>query len=504
MGMPGIGEVVGDAFRLEALLGRGGHGVVYSAVVEAETAGLAVGTRVAVKMLRHKALDNAVLRGRMLREAELVSQLRSPHTVRVYHHGTHEADAINVPFLVCELLEGETLGERLVGGLSIDSLEAVEILRQTLLSLAEAHEQGIIHRDIKPGNIFLLAGAQTRVKVLDFGVAKPKGSASEGLTSAGTAPGTVAFMAPEQAMGRDELTPAADVYSVGCVAYRMLAGRLPYSGRSPLEVSIKHVSSPLPALPRALAEHEIGGMVRRALEKEVADRYPDARAFLDALPDTERVATVVHVPSVATVITRTAPSELTEDVLHTATSIRHAEATATAPAVRPARPRSAAWVVGLAGGAVLTTLFIAVAALGIVQWTPDSRAQPEPALPAPPARIGGAEVPIAPVDPWVRPRGAADPGVQGPVAAPPVATSLDATSDPNDVEVPAEPALVEAVAPEPTRARPRESKRRKPRKASPPAATMAKAKKPVKDSGNAQPKAAKSPGPKIDLFKKKD
>jgi serine/threonine-protein kinase len=284
--MPTEGDWVDNRFLLQQCLGRGGFGIVYKARQRN------LQRHVAVKMLLPHALDKPTVTGRFKREAQLASSLHHPNTVLVHSYGTHlwEDGAPGVPFLVMEYLVGETLQSYLnrVGFLPPDA--TLDILLQVLGSLSEAHAQGIIHRDIKPGNIFLCTrnGMPSLVKVLDFGIAKAfdrSGQSAEGevLTGTGVIPGTVDYMAPDLAMGDGTQTPAIDVYALGCTAYRMVTGVVPFQGKTPLEVSIKHVSSPLPMLPAELGTHPLVGMIHKAMAKSPADRFPDAVAFAKAI-----------------------------------------------------------------------------------------------------------------------------------------------------------------------------------------------------------------------------
>ena len=281
----GPGTLVDDAFRLVRELGRGSYGVVY----EAEQ--VALGRRVAVKLLHPDAAMCAATRERFRREARIASSLRHPQAVDIYHCGFHIDAMREVPYIAMEYLEGMDLHELMVeqGRLSSDDTRA--LLRQALDPLIEAHDNGVVHRDIKPENLFLCRGANgsaPTVKILDFGIAR----AMEGswgvsmlnrLTMRGGICGTPHYMAPELATAA-ELTPAVDVYSLGCIAYEMLAGRPPFDGNSPLQIVMLHCDAAPPPLPSSV---HIGlrRAVERAMAKEPLARHQDARALAQALDD---------------------------------------------------------------------------------------------------------------------------------------------------------------------------------------------------------------------------
>lgn len=283
----GPGTVVDDAFRLVREIGRGSYGVVY----EAEQ--VALGRKVAVKMLHPDAAMCASARERFRREARIASSLQHPNAVHIYHCGFHVAGMRELPYIAMEFLEGEDLHEHMVAKGRLNSEEALKLLRAALDPLIEAHEKGIIHRDLKPENLFLCRdtnGSVPAVKVLDFGIAR----AMEGnwgvsmlnrLTVRGGICGTPHYMAPELAQAGD-LTPAVDVYSLGCIAYEMVAGRPPFDGNSPLQIVMLHCDATPNPLPRDVHQG-LRRAIERAMAKEPLARHEDARAFAQALDDLE-------------------------------------------------------------------------------------------------------------------------------------------------------------------------------------------------------------------------
>jgi eukaryotic-like serine/threonine-protein kinase len=283
--LPGPGSRVGD-YELVAELGRGGVGAVFEAR-HVETR-----DRVAIKILLPSVMGERNITARFDREIRVASSLQSPYTVRLHEWGVHGDNDryLGLPWFSMEFLRGVALSDYLErhGAMTIE--ESVGVMVQVLESLDEAHSGGIIHRDIKPHNIFLAAatGAPCVVKVLDFGTARAVTGAAdekelERLTATGMVAGTPQFMAPEQAEGQRDLTPAVDVYAAGCVWYQLLTGQPLYSGFTAYEVALKHVTEAIPPMPASITATPLGDLLHHNLAKEPAARHPDARTFLEAL-----------------------------------------------------------------------------------------------------------------------------------------------------------------------------------------------------------------------------
>ena len=339
---PRIGQVLAERYRLESRLGGGGMGTVYAATQ------LALGgRRVAVKLIRHDRPGDASDLARFRLEADLASQLRHPNTVRVFDFGESESGEL---FLVTELLEGETLGELLRRESALSPSVAVEIIGQVLGSLSEAHNHGIVHRDIKPDNIFLLRleGGRTFAKLMDFGIARAASGESTGrLTETGALIGTPAFMSPEQIEGRP-LDGRSDLYSIGVLLYRMVAGRLPFEHAAPTAMLLAHLGEPVPPIGWAYGTPLDGleATIVACLEKSVEHRPGSAEALrvgLDALLGSEPSGPLPDVD--VDVDGATVGRGLIEP---TATP-------AQPPAVSPPGRPSIAWG-ALAGGLLLTVL----------------------------------------------------------------------------------------------------------------------------------------------------
>ncbi len=276
-----LGRTLDGRFIVLARLGSGSMGTVYRAKQQP------MGRDVAIKILRSdRSLDEAS-KARFLREARTNSVLVSPHTVTVFDFGESESGL----FLAMELLDGESVGQRITRVKRLPADAAVDVVRQTLLSLAEAHAKGIVHRDLKPDNLFFARvvtseGKKTEtVKVLDFGIAKMLGDNIEMNaieTQAGTVFGTPRYMSPEQAQAKT-LDGRTDLYSLGVILYHMLTGRPPFTDDDAIIVMARHIkSSPKPfseVCPEARIAPELERVVMRALSKDPAGRPDNAEAM---------------------------------------------------------------------------------------------------------------------------------------------------------------------------------------------------------------------------------
>ena len=255
---------------------------------------------VAVKVLHPRFVDNEAARSRFQLEARAAVMLHHANAVSVTDFG-ETADG-NV-YLVMELLEGRTLRDMIAKEAPLETARATSIMLQTSAAVAAAHEAGIIHRDLKPSNILVTqsANAPAVVKVLDFGIAKLASDkfdteAATAVTLPGTPLGTPRYMAPEQYEGRD-LTPAADVYSLGVILYEMLAGMAPFTGATPLEIALKHKNDSLrpPREIVAAIPEGVEHVVLHALEKQPEARPANAAEFHRELLETaERLGLEHH------------------------------------------------------------------------------------------------------------------------------------------------------------------------------------------------------------------
>jgi serine/threonine-protein kinase len=261
-----LGTVIAGRWTLERLLGAGGMAAVYAARHR-------IGRCDAIKILHPEYANHSVLRARFEREAHAVNSFRHPGAVEI-----HDIDALEdgTPYLVMELLEGESLATRLDRLHFLPQDEVLLLVDQLLDVLVAAHGVGIIHRDIKPDNLFLLTNG--RLKVLDFGIARVReGPQAKALTRAGATLGTPNYMPPEQIKGID-VDHRSDLFAVGAVMFTLLSGHWIHDAATDQELLVKMLTLPAPPLSKLLPQAPTGlcQVVDRALSFEQADRYPDA------------------------------------------------------------------------------------------------------------------------------------------------------------------------------------------------------------------------------------
>jgi serine/threonine-protein kinase len=271
-----LGKVFVDRYEIVELLGRGGMGAVYRA------RHIAMDSQVALKVLRREASTDLDSIERFYREARAASRLAHPNTIRVFDFGQSEDGQL---FLAMEYLEGRTLRAEVRRVGRMDPSRVLRIAEQIARSLGEAHEKGIVHRDVKPENIFLMTmiGHPDFVKVLDFGVARTL--AGESLTRTGLAIGTPAYMSPEQARG-ERVDGRSDLYSLGVMMFEMAAGIPPFESSTPMHLMLKHISEPPPRLSDVCGggiPPDFEALVHQLLAKVADDRPHDASALLDRI-----------------------------------------------------------------------------------------------------------------------------------------------------------------------------------------------------------------------------
>ncbi|HEY8375208.1 MAG TPA: serine/threonine-protein kinase [Nannocystis sp.] len=264
------GQRIGGRFVVLRLLGAGGMGAVYLARDEQ------LGEDVALKVVAGLALLDPGAADRLRREASTARRISHPNVVRLHDIGEEHG----LLFLSMEYVAGESLAARLQRLGSIPAAQLRPLAEQLCDGLAAAHAAGVVHRDLKPGNI-LIAGDRT-IKIIDFGIARPLADA--GMTATNMILGTPEYMAPEQVRG-GLVDARTDIYAVGCVLYHALTGRPPFSGSSPIALGLAHCQEPVTP-PRTLrpdipAEWEV--LILRALEKDPARRFQTALELRDAL-----------------------------------------------------------------------------------------------------------------------------------------------------------------------------------------------------------------------------
>jgi eukaryotic-like serine/threonine-protein kinase len=273
-----IGKRIGR-YRIEKELGHGGMATVYHAF------DTTLERDVAIKFIRRSAFGSEVwerMLNRFQREVKTLAKLDDAHIVKLYDYGDHDGS----PFLVMQYISGGTLKERL--GKPMKYWEAAHMLLPIARALAHAHEENIIHRDVKPANILITKKGELMLS--DFGIAKIM-EFEEGntLTGTGVGVGTAEYMAPEQWKGK--AVPQSDIYSLGVVLYELVTGQKPFTGDTPVDVQIKHLTEPLP-LPRILVKDlplEVEQVILKALEKKADARYTSMQYFADELAKLEKI-----------------------------------------------------------------------------------------------------------------------------------------------------------------------------------------------------------------------
>jgi serine/threonine-protein kinase len=271
-----IGTILGGRYRLVELLGQGGMATIFRAL------DTQLGRDVAIKLLRPEYLRDPDFSSRFRQEAQNAASLNHPNVVSVYDYGEDPSG----PYIVMEYVDGEDLATILRRNGSLPPAQAARIAAAVARALAAAHARGIVHRDVKPGNV--LIGRDGRVKVVDFGIARAVAEAQ--MTLPGTTLGSVHYFSPEQARG-ETATNESDIYSLGIVLYEMLTGRRPWEGDSAASVALARLSGPVPdpVLVRPSLPPDLATITRKALASSPIDRFASAASMADAL-ETSRTA----------------------------------------------------------------------------------------------------------------------------------------------------------------------------------------------------------------------
>jgi serine/threonine-protein kinase len=267
-----IGAILVDTYRIERLIAEGGMGAVY------EASHLRIPKKFAIKILKLSLLDNPTALLRFRREAEVIATLDHANIVTLFDYNITED---GVPYTVLEYLEGEHLGDRVSRG-RVDLAEALRITSAVADALTAAHDRGIVHRDLKPENVILCA--QGGIKVVDFGIAKLRDG--DQLTAFNSILGTITYMAPEQLLA-GKIDARADQFALGAITYEMLSGAMPFGSEGTVpeiaERVLRKEPPPISGYPKAVYD-----VLLRAMAKDPAKRFPDARAFREALDETAR------------------------------------------------------------------------------------------------------------------------------------------------------------------------------------------------------------------------
>ena len=271
--MAEVGTILGGRYRVLGTLGQGGMATIYHAM------DTQLGREVAVKVLRPEYLRDPDFSSRFRQEAQNAASLSHPNVVTVYDYGEDPSG----PYIVMEYVDGEDLATILRNNGPLPPTQTARIGAAVAKALAAAHARGIVHRDVKPGNV--LIGRDGRVKVVDFGIARAIAEAQ--MTLPGTTLGSVHYFSPEQARG-EPATSASDIYSLGIVLYEMLTGKRPWEGDSAAAVALARLSGPIPdpTLARPSTPADLALVVRTALALDPDDRYATATALAEALEAT--------------------------------------------------------------------------------------------------------------------------------------------------------------------------------------------------------------------------
>ncbi|MFZ9922063.1 MAG: protein kinase domain-containing protein [Candidatus Nanopelagicaceae bacterium] len=269
-------KILGERYELGAMIGTGGMADVYLAQ------DVRLNRQVAIKILRSDLARDPSFVTRFNKEALSVAALNHPGIVSVYDSGKEDSPSGAMPYIVMEYVEGKTLRELVNKGERFALNRAVEITEGILIALQYSHKNGIIHRDIKPGNIMITDNGD--VKVMDFGIARALADTGATMTSTWNIIGTAQYLSPEQATGT-QADARSDLYSVGCLLYELLAGRPPFTGDTPVAIAYQHVSAPL--LPITEIQESLDPALNAffsiALAKDANERYQSANAMLKDL-----------------------------------------------------------------------------------------------------------------------------------------------------------------------------------------------------------------------------
>jgi serine/threonine-protein kinase len=431
---PLLGQTLAEKYLIEELIKRGGMGAVYRGkhVMMDKT--------VAIKVLRPALAGDDVVVARFSREAKAASRISHPHAVSVTDFGESENGVV---FLVMEYLDGRTLKDiiRSEGPLPLDRI--VEIVRQVSGALDAAHQQGVVHRDLKSDNIML---SQTNggdwAKVLDFGIAKiqqPEGARDNDITAANLVIGTPQYMSPEQCSQSGPIDARSDVYSLGVILFEMLAGRVPFTGDSPTVIMMKQVQDDPPSVRdlRPDLPAGVGSLVKKALAKQPIDRFQTAgemyEALVTAVGEASDAAAATVVPPVADTVAN-APVDVFADDLDEETVVRpRDEVTVVSPGEQTLRADQSGTQSSLASfnpwRIMAPAAIVLVAVFGVVFLLTRGTSQTPTNQPGQTNQPSLAADPNGqPVQPTGTPTGAGERGIQPSSTATPLGRSANANA----------------------------------------------------------------------------
>jgi eukaryotic-like serine/threonine-protein kinase len=273
-------RLLGGRYELDGVVGRGGMAEVYRA------RDIRLDRIVAIKTLRADLARDQIFQARFRREAQSAASLNHPNIVAVYDTGEDMATGVPVPYIVMEYVDGRTVRDLLQDGHRLLPERSLEIIDGVLRALDYSHTAGIVHRDIKPGNVMVTRNGD--IKVMDFGIARAMSDAQATMTQTAQVIGTAQYLSPEQARG-ERVDSRSDLYSTGCLLYELLTGRPPFTGDSPVAIAYQHVrENPVPP---SRVDPEVppwaDAIVLKAMAKSPADRYQTAA---DMRADLQRAA----------------------------------------------------------------------------------------------------------------------------------------------------------------------------------------------------------------------
>jgi eukaryotic-like serine/threonine-protein kinase len=423
------GLFVTPNIRLVRQLGQGGMGSVWVADH------LTLHTQVAVKFISTELASSQEALGRFSREASAAAQINSPHVVRTFDHGVL---ADSTPYIVMELLQGEDLGTRIERDQQLDLNLVSGILAQACKALGKAHELGIVHRDIKPDNLFLTQDDEgVFVRVLDFGVAKQSTSTAMNATSTGAVMGTPYYMSPEQMLSSKHVDLRSDLWALGVVVYHAVTGLRPFDGETlgGLCVAINEAHFETPSKYRPGLPPEVDRWFARALARDPAARFDSARHMAEAFARAISGVSISMPPPRpgGTVAAATSPMVRSD-------SVGGASNTLAGPL-----PGKRSLALPLILGGLGLVLVVGVVGVGLVLKSrgseavaPPSAAAAAPVVPsAPPSVAPAAPAPVVTVAPAPAASVAAAPAAH--VAAKPAAVSKPAVAAPRPAPAPAAP-----------------------------------------------------------------